>query len=110
MNARKFKILIGMLFLTIFLIKMVISLAPVFLYLDNKTVTAVILQLELESKADKDSLEKDAVKEKKVFDETYMHVLAYQSFLNGVKVLYNSEHCLYKQVHHPQVPTPPPNV
>jgi hypothetical protein len=110
MKIRKIKILVAMLFLSIFSIKMVISLAPAFLYLDNKTVTAVILQLELESKADKDSLEKDAVKEKKVFDETYMHFLAYHSFLNGVKVLYNSEHCLYKQVHHPQVPTPPPNV
>jgi hypothetical protein len=110
MKIRKFKILVTMLFLGVFLIKMAISLAPAFFYLDNKTVTAVILQLELESKADKDNPEKDMVKDKKVFDETYMHILAYQSFLDGVKVLYNSEQCLYKQVYHPQVPTPPPNV
>ena len=110
MKIRKFKIGVVALFLGVFLVKMAISLAPAFLYLDNKTVSAVILQLELESKSDKDNPEKDMVKEKKVFDESYNHVLAYQSFLIGVKVLYNSEHCLYKQVYHPQVPTPPPNV
>jgi len=65
MQVRKFKILVGMLFLTIFLIKMVISLAPAFLYLDNKTVSAVILQLELESKADKDGRKRMQPKKKR---------------------------------------------
>lgn len=110
MKVRKFKILVAGLFLGIFLMKMAISLAPAFLYLDNQIVSSVILQLELESKADKDNPEKDTVKEKKVFDETYLHVLAYQSFLTGTKVLYSAEKCLYKQSNHPQVPTPPPNV
>ncbi|WP_432329249.1 hypothetical protein ACRQ5D_13870 [Mucilaginibacter sp. P25] len=65
MKIRNNKIWVVALFMTVFVIKMGISLAPVFLYLDNKTVSAVILQLEQESKTEKDSPEKDLVKEKK---------------------------------------------
>ena len=99
-----------MLFMSVFLIKMSVSIAPVFLSLNSKVVSSFILQLEQESKTDKGDPEKDAFKEKKVFDEYYHHALAYQSFLTQTNVLYNAEHHLYKQTYHPVVPTPPPNV
>jgi hypothetical protein len=110
MKIRNFKILVAMMFLGVFIIKMAISLAPAFLYLDNKTVSAVILQLEQESKAEKDTPDKDTFKEKKVFDEYDLHAIDFITFVVETNVLHNQEHCLYKQVYHPIVPTPPPNV
>lgn len=109
MKIRNNKIWVVALFMTVFVIKMGISLAPVFLYLDNKTVSAVILQLEQESKAEKDSPEKDLVKEKKIFDEYDLHTINFITFIAETKVLHNQENALYKQVYHPVVPTPPPN-
>lgn len=110
MKIRNFKILIVAMFLGVFVLKMAISLAPVFLYLDNKTVSAVILQLELETKSEKDNTEKDSFKEKKVFDEYDLHSVAFITFVAESNVLYNQEHSLLIQLYHPVVPTPPPNV
>lgn len=109
MKARVFKNLVAILFIGIFTIKMAISIAPVFLYLDSNTVTAVIMQLEQETKTEKEGPEKDVFKEKKFFDEAYNHVIVYLAFLAETKMLHNSEHSLYKQTFHPVVPTPPPN-
>jgi len=94
----------------VFIIKMAISLAPVFLYLDNKTVSAVILQLEQDSKSEKDNTDKDPFKEKKVFDDYYLHSNEFLTFVEESNFLHNQETCLYKQLYHPVVPTPPPNV
>ena len=93
----------------IFAVKMSISIAPLFLYLDNTTVKAVILQLEEESKTDKDNTEKDVFKEKKTFSEYYLHVNDLITFIAETKVLHNQEDALYIQTFHPVVPTPPPN-
>jgi uncharacterized membrane-anchored protein YhcB (DUF1043 family) len=89
---------------------MVISIAPVFLCMDNKTVKAVIMQLEHESKTEKDDLEKNFFKDKKSFDENINHIIAYTAYIAEANVLHNLENSLYKQVYHPIVPTPPPNV
>jgi hypothetical protein len=110
MKIRNFKILIVAMFMGVFILKMAISLAPVFLYLDNKTVSAVILQLEQESKTEKDTPDKDTFKEKKGFDAYDLHSIAFITFIVETNVLHNQEHCLYKQAYHPVVPTPPPNV
>jgi hypothetical protein len=110
MKIRDFKILIVVMFMGVFAIKMAISLAPVFLYLDNKTVSAVILQLEQESKTEKDNPDKDIFKEKKGFDAYDLHSTDFITFVVENNILHNREHCLYKQVYHPVVPTPPPNV
>jgi len=96
--------------MAVFVVKMGISLAPVFLFLDNKTVSAVILQLEQESKTEKDTTEKDLLKEKKTFDEYDFHTISFITYITESKVLHNQENALYKQVYHPVVPTPPPNV
>ncbi|MDB5111251.1 MAG: hypothetical protein JWR67_2365 [Mucilaginibacter sp.] len=106
--------------MAVFSIKMVISVAPLFLSLNNKTVTAVIKQLELDGKSEKDNTEKDStekdnaekslVKDKKFFDENMVYSNAYTTILTQTNVLHNQEHSLYVQLHHPIVPTPPPNV
>ncbi|MFD0792567.1 hypothetical protein ACFQZX_03000 [Mucilaginibacter litoreus] len=110
MKSRIIKNVIAGLFLGIFVAKMVISVAPVFLCLDNKTVRAVIMQLEHETKNEKEDPEKDAFKEKKVFDEDLNHLTIYRPFIAETNILHNQERSLYQQVYHPVVPTPPPNV
>ncbi|MCR8558055.1 hypothetical protein KXD93_10395 [Mucilaginibacter sp. BJC16-A38] len=109
MKIRDFRVLTGAFFMFVFCVKMAISVAPIFLNLDDKIANAVINQLEHESKTDKDDLEKDLTKEKKVFDEFYFHSFEHTTFVAETSVLHNLENSLYKQVYHPIVPTPPPN-
>ena len=82
---------------------------PVFLNLDDKVVSAVIMTLEHDSKTEKDDPEKDLIKEKKVFDESYLHHFDHVTFLAETNILHNQENSLYLQLYHPVVPTPPPN-
>jgi hypothetical protein len=110
MKVRKFKILVVAMFMGVFMLKMAVSLAPVFLYLDSKAVSAVIMQLEQESKAEKDTPDKDTFKEKKIFDAYDLHSIDFITFIAETNVLHNQEHALYIQTYHPVVPTPPPNV
>lgn len=110
MKNRILKNSIAALFMGIFLIKMVISIAPVFLCLDNKTVRAVIMQLEHESKNEKENPEKEVFKDKKFFDENVNHLSVYRPPVIENNILHNLEKTLYKQVYHLAVPTPPPNV
>jgi hypothetical protein len=111
MKLRTYKLLVCLLFMMIFVAKMIISVAPVFLSLNNKTVNAVIMQLENENKNDKDDLEKESTKEKKFFDEDVQ--LAYQPLLVLLtienKLHIQLGHRLYQPSHHPSVLTPPPN-
>jgi len=109
MKKRNFKISVAVIFMGIFIAKMVISIAPVFLSMDNKTVKAVIMQLENESKNEKEDPEKSAFKDKKSFDENINHIIAYTAYVAEERVLHNLEKSLYAQVYHPVVPTPPPN-
>ena len=97
-------------FMGVFILKMTISLAPVFLYLDSKAISAVIMQLEQESKGEKDTPDKDTFKEKKIFDAYDFHSVDFITFVVETTVLHNREHALYIQSYHPVVPTPPPNV
>lgn len=99
-----------MMFISIFIIKMAISVAPVFIDLNKKTVSSVILQLELETKNDKEDLSKDTLKEKKFFDEYFICFQEYKLPVVAFNHLRNLETCLYTQADNPVVPTPPPNV
>ncbi|QQL50502.1 hypothetical protein [Mucilaginibacter ginkgonis] len=110
MKLRDFKIGLCILFLGIFMTKMVIGIAPIFVSMNNKTVNAVITQLEQETKGDKDSAEKDFSKEKKFFDEKFIHHHDYTLIVSATIILHNKEKALFKQVYHPRVPVPPPNV
>jgi hypothetical protein len=109
MKKRNFTISVAVLFMSIFLIKLAISITPVFLCMDNKAVKAVIMQLENETKAEKEDPEKSSFKEKKSYDENVNHIIAYTAYITEEKVLHNLENSLYTQVYHPVVPTPPPN-
>ena len=110
MKARKFKLFTALLFITIFFSKMVISVAPVIFRLDDKVVSAVILQLENETKSEKDTTDKEASKEKKTFDEYYSHLVRTNTHVVELNTLHNKENLIYDNVYFPSVPTPPPNI
>ena len=109
MKNRIFKIVTSALFLVIFLSKMVISLAPLFSLLNPKAAVSVIMQLDDETKTEKEGQAKDVLKEKKLFDDQLLSFFEYSSHFNEVKVLHTLENSLYIQTYHPVVPTPPPN-
>ncbi|MDB5024780.1 MAG: hypothetical protein JWP78_2535 [Mucilaginibacter sp.] len=109
MNYRTFKIVTSTLFLVIFLSKMAISLAPLFSLLNSKITASVIMQLEHETKTDKEEQGKDMFKEKKLNDDQLLSFFEYNSLSNEMKVLHALENSLYIQTYHPVVPTPPPN-
>jgi hypothetical protein len=88
---------------------MAISLAPLFSLLNSKIATSVIMQLEHETKTEKEEQGKDALKEKKLFDDQFLSFFEYSSYFNEVKVFHTLENSLYIQTYHPVVPTPPPN-
>lgn len=91
--------------------KMIISVAPVFLVLNNKTVNAAIMQLEQENKSEKDDPDKEGSKDKKFFDEDFQ--CAYHAVQIHLEVekpaLLHACQQLYHETHHLSVPTPPPN-
>ncbi len=95
----------------VFFTKMGIAVMPLFSFLDSKVAIAVIMQLEDENKSDKADPEKDAVKEKKAFDE---HTRAYYEYrpvqLHEVNKLHNKDRSLLVRPYHPIIPTPPPNI
>ena len=110
MKLRDFKLGLCILFMGIFM-KMFISVAPVFMSLNNKTVNAVITQLELESKNEKEDPDKGMLKEKKFFDEEFNSMMAdHKPLVVEINILHNLEKSLYTEAYHPSVPTPPPNV
>lgn len=111
MKNRIGKITICMLFMMVFMSKMIISVAPAFLSLNNKTVNAVIMQLEEENKNEKESPEKESAKEKKFFDEDlqwFTHHVHEPIIIETQKRL-DYGHSIYQPGHHPSVLTPPPN-
>lgn len=111
MKIRTNKIFVCVLFMSIFISKMIISVAPAFLVLNNKTVNAVIMQLELENKNEKDDPDKESSKDKKFFDEDFQ--LVYNAVHVPVTVsinpLFRLKHPHYQSGHHLTVPTPPPD-
>jgi hypothetical protein len=109
MKAKSKKI-ITIMFMAVFVVKMSISLVPLFSFLDRGTARAVIMQLEQETKGEKENPDKDAFKEKKSFDEHLLTFFHYDPYLVETNYLHNLEHSLLVQLYHPVVPTPPPNV
>ena len=100
-----------MLFMGIFITKMLLAVAPVFTSLNNKTVNAVITQLEQETKNEKEDPDKGSLKEKKFFDENFVALFEQPDVVVAdVSLMHSLEKTLYRQQYHPVVPTPPPNV
>jgi hypothetical protein len=101
----------GYLFMAIFIAKMVISVAPIFLAFEKKEISSVIIQLELDS--EKENNGKDA----KDLNELKKGVEFVHLNLFGLKVSADLEnkdyHYLlrqYPQVYFASVPTPPPDL
>lgn len=109
MRSKSARNYISWLFVFVFFIKISISAIAVITFLDSKVASNVIMQLEHESKSEKDDPEKDAFKEKKAFSEHLFTFFHYDPFLVETNYLHNLEHELLVQLYHPVVPTPPPN-
>lgn len=110
-NAKQIKKNISMVFLFVFFAKMVISVMPLFSFVDSKMAVAVIMQLEHENKTDKDDFEKDFFKGKKGFDEHTLTAFVFKPLASmESNALQTLEHTLLVRPFHPVVPTPPPNV
>ncbi len=100
-----------MVFMFVFFAKMIISVMPLFSFLDSKIAIAVIMQLEHENKTEKADSDKDSVKEKKSFDEIFVSYFEFRPVqLKEASLLHNLEKTLLVRPFHPVVPTPPPNV
>jgi len=99
------------LFSTIFFIKMVISIAPIYAsFYDSDHVMAVILQLEIENHAGK-SNSTDLGVEK--FTKEFTSITNWDIFCLPVKHLSAKQYIDQDDIHvksfYPSVPTPPPN-
>jgi hypothetical protein len=110
MNNWNKRSLACLLFTIVFSAKMIISVIPIFSMLDAKVAASVIMQLEQETKNDKDNTDKDAFKEKKNFDEHIYTFFDYKPILGETNRLHNKEKALAVTFYHKVVPTPPPNV
>ena len=111
MKIRANKLFVCTLFMMIFMAKMLISVAPYFISLSNKTVSAVIMQLEQENKNEKEDPEKESSKDKKFFDEDlqwFTHFVQMPVTVEAQTCL-NYGHSIYQPDHHSSVPTPPPD-
>ncbi len=92
------------------MLKMAVAIVPAFLNLNKKTVSSAILQLELETKNDKEGPGKDSLKEKKFFDEYLTCLHEHKLPVAEFNRLHHLENVPYKQAYHPTILTPPPNV
>ena len=110
MNSRNKRTFASLLFIVVFATKMLISVIPVFSMLDAKIAASVIMQLEQETKGEKDNTDKDSLKEKKGFDEHIYSFFDYKPLLVETNRLHNKEKALAVRLYHKVVPTPPPNV
>jgi len=99
-------------FLSIFLVKMAISTAPVFLSIDKKVVNAVIMQLELENNAKENPSESKENNNlfKKGIDFIHYNHFEIAQILTIDDIDYHFVSKQYIKTFFPRVPTPPPNL
>ncbi|MCJ0742619.1 hypothetical protein [Pedobacter montanisoli] len=109
MTVRKFKVFIAIAFISIFVAKMVISIAPVFSgELDNKFMNAVIMQLENEHHGEDGKSSIKYADHKAYFERTELTYVS-EDIDYGVTNSFIEHSRRYVDPYHPQVPTPPPN-
>ena len=102
------KKLIGCLFLSVFFIKMVISIAPFIIsHFDKKAVNAVIMQLEIEGDVKTNDVKENTVKEYFTLGNFGFSLLHPTQFI--LKSMLSADHDKHVQAFYPVVPTPPPN-
>ena len=112
MGLKKFRLLIVIAFLGIFMAKMIISVAPVFSsQVDKEMVNNVIMQVELEHCADHETGKTIKYVDLKLIDYhsvNIYHPLRYHFFY--INNSYIEHFKRYVDPFHPSVPTPPPNL
>ena len=111
MFLRKYRLLIVFAFMSIFIVKMGISGAPVFFpQLDKSLMNAVIMQLEEENSGDEASKGNVKFSDHKLmihhFDFAYVPLV----ISNGISNSFIDHSRRYVDPYHPSVPTPPPNL
>lgn len=98
-------------FLFVFFLKMGISVAPLLLSIDKETVSAAIMQLELENNKDTSENAKDLQKVfKKGSEINLIYEFAVNSFSEESRLKYHFSSKKYTTSFYPTVPTPPPNI
>lgn len=100
---------ISFIFLFIFAVKMGLSVAPLFISLDKKSVNAVIMQLEHENSDAKKGDAKDLEKDKKGCDEKFTDIPTFIMITQAVSVRPIHDAADDLPVFHPNILTPPPN-
>ena len=111
MFFRKYRLIIIIAFVSIFISKMVISVAPVFIYyLDKNIVKSAILQLEQEHSSE-DGSGKDVLKKADFKIDLHYNNFTYVPVIRGFSIrnCYIDHFKRYVNPYHPSVPTPPPN-
>ena len=109
MKKGRCKLIFSILFLAIFTIKMVISVAPLILsHCDKKTVNAVIMQLEIENNAKTNDVKETSVKE--YFTLSNFGFALLHPIQLTLTSMISVDHDKHVQAFYPPVATPPPNV
>lgn len=96
----------SIIFLSIFMSKMVISVAPLIIaHIDSKSMNAVIMQLEIEHPKSAD------VKDSAMKEFLNLHTLKIGTEIPVLVLMraYIDDHTKHIRVFYPSVPTPPPN-
>jgi len=110
MNFRKYKLLIMITFMSIFVSKMIISGAPVFLsHCDDEFMVSVIMQLENENHGDDPGKSSLKQSENKLTVHRFDFGTVSLEVDYGVPNSFIEHSRRYVDPYHPSVPTPPPN-
>lgn len=111
MRTKRIRKVYSALFLSIFFLKMAISIAPIYASLyDSKHVMAVILQLEIENHSGKSNCGDTNIEN---FSKEFPTVINWDIFMTPLRYLaikqYVTDDDISVKSFYPSVPTPPPN-
>jgi len=111
MRTKKVRKLYSVLFLTIFFLKMVISIAPIYASLyDSRHVMAVILQLEIENHSGKSNCSDTNTEN---FTKEFATMVDWNISMTPLRYLAVKQYAVDDDTSvksfYPSVPTPPPN-
>lgn len=110
MGLKKLKVFIVVLFLGIFVSKMIISAAPVFLaHIDQQFMISVIMQLENENHGDENGKSSVKFVDQKLITHRYEMYTVSIDLDCGVPSSFIEHSRRYVDPYYPSVPTPPPN-
>ncbi|MDB5020507.1 MAG: hypothetical protein JWQ28_1634 [Pedobacter sp.] len=110
MASKKYRLFVVIAFLSIFIVKMGISAAPIFFnHLDKEVINSVIMQIEQEHEADGESGKVLKFVEFKLISHSSTFVYTPLVYEIGIDNTFLDHNKRYVNPYHPSVPTPPPN-